>query len=108
MPKAESIRVRVVYALAERQSVVELVVPAPTTVAQAVEKSGLIRRFPEIGSQPLHCAIFGRVVSPSDSLLEGDRVEILRPLLADPKESRRHAAARSRNSPSRDASRKTR
>lgn len=96
MRTTESIRVRVVYALAERQSVIDLIVPARTTVAQAVEQSGLIRRYPEIGSQPLHCAIFSRVVSASDTLMEGDRVEILRPLLADPKESRRQAAARSR------------
>lgn len=97
MQEVESIHVRVVYALAEHQSVIDLTVPAQTTVAQAVEQSGLIRRFPEIGSQPLHCAIFGRVVSASDRLLDGDRVEILRPLLADPKENRRQAAARSGN-----------
>lgn len=97
MQEVESIHVRVVYALAEHQSVIDLTVPAQTTVAQAVEQSGLIRRFPEIGSQPLRCAIFGRVVSVSDSLLDGDRVEILRPLLADPKENRRQAAARSGN-----------
>lgn len=96
MQKAEPIRVRVVYALAERQSVVDLIVPARTTVAQAIEQSGLIRRFPEIGSQPLNCAIFGRVVSAADKLTDADRVEILRPLLVDPKESRRQAAARSR------------
>lgn len=96
MQEAESIRVRVVYALADQQSVVDLVVPAQTTVAQAVEKSGLTGRFAEIESQPLKCAIFGRLVSASDTLAEGDRVEILRPLLVDPKEGRRQAAARSR------------
>ena len=98
MPEAEPIHVRVVYALADSQSVVELVVAAQTTVAQAVEKSGLIERFPEIGSRPLSYAIFGRVVAATDNLNDGDRVEILRPLLADPKENRRQAAARSRRS----------
>lgn len=96
MRQVESIRVRVVYALADRQSIVDLVVPPQTTVAQAVEKSGLIGRFAEIGSQPLQCAIFGRVVAASDTLADGDRVEILRPLLVDPKQSRREAATRSR------------
>lgn len=96
MPEAESIRVRVVYALADRQSIIDLVVPKQTTVAQAVERSDLVRQFPEIAAQPLKCAIFGRVVSASGALVDGDRVEILRPLLVDPKENRRQAAARSR------------
>jgi putative ubiquitin-RnfH superfamily antitoxin RatB of RatAB toxin-antitoxin module len=96
MQEVESIRVRVVYALAQRQEVIDLVVPAHTTVLQAVEKSGLISRFPQIESQPLKCAIFGRLVPDSQSLADGDRVEILRPLLVDPKESRRQAATKSR------------
>lgn len=108
MQEPGSIRVRVVYALADRQSVIELVVPAQTTVAQAVEKSDLIRQFPEISAQPLKCAIFGRVVSASDTVSDGDRVEILRPLLVDPKENRRQAAARSRNVSQKAPSQKTR
>src|SRR5262245_50021915 len=96
MRAGESIRVRVVYALPDRQSIVDLVVASQTTVEQAVQRSGLMVRFTEIGLQPLKCAIFGRVVNASDTLTEGDRIEILRPLLVDPKESRREAAERSR------------
>jgi putative ubiquitin-RnfH superfamily antitoxin RatB of RatAB toxin-antitoxin module len=93
---AETISISVVYALSERQDIVELDVPQGTTVEQAVELSKLQARFPEIGTRPVQCAIFSRLVKANDVLVEGDRVEILRPLLIDPKESRRQAAARSR------------
>jgi len=55
----------------------------------------LLQKFPEIAERPLACAIYGRVVADSYSLRADDRVEILRPLQADPKE-RRRAAARDR------------
>lgn len=96
MEPSEGIHVNVVYALADRQSIVKLAVPAGTTVEVAVEMSGLKRRFPQIASGPLQCAIFGRVVDASQVLGEGDRIEILRPLLIDPKENRRQTAARAR------------
>jgi putative ubiquitin-RnfH superfamily antitoxin RatB of RatAB toxin-antitoxin module len=87
-------RVWVVYALPDRQAVEELELPESATVAEAVARSGLLERYPEIGARPLACAIFGRAVADSQVLRAGDRVEILRPLLVDPKESRRRAAAR--------------
>jgi putative ubiquitin-RnfH superfamily antitoxin RatB of RatAB toxin-antitoxin module len=96
MEQSERIHVVVVYALPDRQSIVKLAVAAGTTAAVAVEISGLKRRYPEITSRPLHCAIFGRPVEGSHVLAEGDRVEILRPLLIDPKENRRQTAARAR------------
>ncbi|HEX3137021.1 MAG TPA: RnfH family protein [Casimicrobiaceae bacterium] len=88
-------RVWVVYALPDRQSVQELELPESATVAEAVARSGLLQKFPEIAERPRACAIYGRVVADSYSLRADDRVEILRPLQADPKE-RRRAAARDR------------
>jgi putative ubiquitin-RnfH superfamily antitoxin RatB of RatAB toxin-antitoxin module len=88
--------VSVVYALPDRQTIVRLELPADASVADAVEKSGLVRRYKEISEHPLACAIYGRAVKPDSALREGDRVEILRPLLIDPKESRRQAASRER------------
>ncbi len=85
---------RVVYALPERQSTVDLRLPSGASVEEAVMKSGLAAEFPAIATQPLQCAIFGRVVPLTQPVGEGDRVEILRPLIADPKQSRRQAAAR--------------
>lgn len=93
---SESIRVSVLYALPDRQSIVNLRVPQGTCVQVAVELSGLLRRFPEAAANPLNYAIFSRLVPGADVLREGDRVEILRPLLIDPKENRRQAAARAR------------
>jgi putative ubiquitin-RnfH superfamily antitoxin RatB of RatAB toxin-antitoxin module len=61
-----------------------------------VARSGLARRCAEIATLPLACAIYGRVVALTHELRAGDRVEILRPLLVDPKEQRRQAAARAR------------
>lgn len=89
-------RVSVVYALPDKQVLVELEVAPDTTVEAAVAKSGLSRQFPDIAARPLACAIYGRAVPITSVVASGDRIEILRPLLIDPKESRRQAAARSR------------
>ena len=96
MEKPESLRVRVAYALPDRQVSVALEVPPGTTAADAVTRSKLLEKFPEAAARPLSCAVFGRAVPLTYELREGDRVEILRPLLIDPKQSRREAAERSR------------
>jgi uncharacterized protein len=92
-------RVWVVYALPDRQTLLEVEVPEASTVAEAVARSGLVQQFPELGSRPLAYAIYGRPVAASHALCADDRVEILRPLQVDPKESRRRAAARGRTPP---------
>jgi len=94
--RAGRVPVQVVYALPDRQAIVTLDVPEGTTVSEAVALSGLVGRFPEIGAAPGDCAIYGRLVPPNHVLAAQDRVEILRPLLIDPKENRRQAAARSK------------
>ncbi len=92
----ETLRIRVLYALPEQQVGISLQVVPGTTVADAVTRSGLLKRFPEAALRPLACAVFGRAVSLTYQLQEGDRVEILRPLQIDPKQSRREAAQRNR------------
>lgn len=89
-------RVSVVYALPERQVIAELDVAEGTTVAEVVAQSGLARQFPDIDAQPLACAIYGRAVTITSTVRKGDRIEILRPLLIDPKEGRRSRAASAR------------
>lgn len=96
MERPEQIRVRVVYALPERQSVVDLRLPVECTVRDAVTRSGLLERYPQAAKRPLECAVYGRVVALDDRLRAGDRVEILRPLIVDPKQARRQAAIRGR------------
>ena len=90
----ESIQVEVCYAKPEVQAMVALTVPAGTTAIQAAQQSGLMGRYPEIdlANQPL--GIRGKRVEPGRVLEEGDRLEILRPLTADPKETRRRLAAK--------------
>lgn len=96
MERPETLRVRVVYALPDQQVDVSLQVNAGTTVTDAVTRSGLLQKFPEAAARPLACAVYGRAVPLTYELRDGDRVEILRPLLIDPKQSRREAAERSR------------
>lgn len=95
MDSPSLITIRVIYALAERQHQVTLRLLAGTTVEQAVKASGLLRRFAEIGPAP-KCAVFSRPTESNYVLREGDRVEILRPLLVDPKDNRRKTAQSAR------------
>lgn len=92
MEASDRIAVSVVYALPNRQTVIKLSVSAKSTIADVIAASGLLSRFPEIDRAP-QCAIFGRPVALTAGVLPGDRVEILRPLVIDPKEGRRRAAA---------------
>ena len=80
------------YALREEQVLLELEVTDGTTARQAIERSGILQRFPEIDLARAGLGIFGRVVAPDTPLRDGDRVEIYRPLIADPKLARRTRA----------------
>ena len=95
MPNEAEINVEVCYAKADVQAIVALKLPVGTTARDAVLQSGLARRFPELdGSQPL--GVYGKRVASDYLLQEGDRVEILRPLVADPKDARRKRAAKTK------------
>jgi putative ubiquitin-RnfH superfamily antitoxin RatB of RatAB toxin-antitoxin module len=83
------IRVDVVYALPAEQILLELEVEEGSTVEEAIEQSGILRRYPDIDSAHARVGIFGKPVRMETRLCDGDRVEIYRPLIADPKEARR-------------------
>jgi putative ubiquitin-RnfH superfamily antitoxin RatB of RatAB toxin-antitoxin module len=87
------IQVEVVFALPEKQTLLALQVPVGTTVLEAVHASGILELHPEINLDAQKLGIFGRLAKPAEVLRSGDRVEILRPLKADPKEVRRRLAA---------------
>ena len=89
---APRLTVEVVYATAKRQTLIELDVAEGTTVAQAIALSGIRTAHPEIDLPELKAGIFGRLASPDTVVRERDRVEIYRPLRADPKEVRRRRA----------------
>lgn len=87
--------VEVVFAAPDRQMLVTLQLPVGSTVRQAALQSGLQAHFVELDLAAAPLGLFGKVVAEPDlQLLEnGDRVEIYRPLLADPKEVRKRRAA---------------
>ncbi len=88
------IRVEVVYALPDKQYLREITLEQGATVEQAIEASGLLQLRPEIDLTQNKVGIFSRPVKLGDVVEEGDRVEIYRPLIADPKEMRRQRAER--------------
>ncbi len=84
-------RIEVIYALPQKQERILLDLPPGSTVLDAIQASGLLQRLPQIA---YGCAgVWGRPVSPETRLRDRDRVEIYRPLIADPKEVRRERAA---------------
>jgi uncharacterized protein len=90
------IEVEVVYALPDRQWLKKITASPGTTLEQAIRQSGVLEEFPDLVLAASPVGVFGRV-RPLDTVLrQGDRVEIYRPLAADPKETRRRRAARQR------------
>jgi putative ubiquitin-RnfH superfamily antitoxin RatB of RatAB toxin-antitoxin module len=89
-------RAYVVYATPAAQPVIEVDVPAGATVRDAISASGILTRFPDIDLARAAVGVFGERATLDDPLEENDRVEIYRPLLADPKESRRRRARKKR------------
>lgn len=90
---ADTVRVEVVYALPQRQELVQLQLPSGATARQAVEASGLLQKYPDIeldGRNKL--GIFAKLSKPDTVLRDRDRVEIYRPLIADPKAVRKKRA----------------
>jgi putative ubiquitin-RnfH superfamily antitoxin RatB of RatAB toxin-antitoxin module len=94
MSDMNAINVEVAYALPQKQALLALTVDAGTTVLQAAQQSGVVEQFEGVDLENAKFGIFGKVVSPTQVLNEGDRVEIYRPLIADPKEVRKARAAR--------------
>lgn len=93
MADADKIKVEVAYALPEEQVIVPLEVETGTTLQQAIKRSGILQRFMEIDLKTNKVGVFGKLSKLDSVLRANDRVEIYRPLLADPKEVRRQRAA---------------
>lgn len=91
------IRIEVAYALPEAQEVIGLELEAPCTLDEAVRRSGILERHPEIDLERQHSlGVFGQRRPPGWLLEEGDRVEIYRPLRLSPVEARRLRAEQGR------------
>ncbi|HFQ14152.1 MAG TPA: RnfH family protein [Gammaproteobacteria bacterium] len=89
---ADKIHVEVAYAREDRQKIIGLEVEEGTTLEQAILQSGILDDFPEIDLSKNKVGIFGKISKRDAVLRENDRVEIYRPLIADPKASRRKRA----------------
>ena len=86
------IDVEVACAFPDWQEIIRLRVPPGTTVAAAIDRSGLAERYPELAVDDAHVGIFGKACKLVTPVVAGDRVEIYRDLVADPKEVRRRRA----------------
>jgi uncharacterized protein len=96
-----SISVEVAYALPQEQAVLRIELPAGSTVAEAIERSGIGARFAGLVVDPAAVGIFSRKAGLDQVLRHGDRVEIYRPLTADPKDVRRRRASLAQPRPDR-------
>ncbi|MEX0624333.1 RnfH family protein [Saccharospirillum sp.] len=94
----EMIKVEVAYAIPEKQRIIEVDVPVGTTVAEAVRQSGIEREFPDLVLDGVPVGVFGRKIPKpeTEELHAGDRVELYRPLLIDPKQARLNRAAKAK------------
>lgn len=77
-------QIAVAYATPAKQLWLKIEVPEGTTVQEAIERSGVLKQFPEIDLEAQKVGIFGRVAKLNKVLEPGDRVEIYRPITADP------------------------
>jgi putative ubiquitin-RnfH superfamily antitoxin RatB of RatAB toxin-antitoxin module len=97
--KSSMITVEVAYALPEKQTLLSLSVPVGTTALEAVEQSGILTTYPQIDVNSDKMGVFSQVLGTKGldepaayKMRERDRIEIYRPLIADPKEVRRRRA----------------
>lgn len=88
----DKINIEVVYALPHEQILLKQAVPSGTTVAEAIQASGVLHKHPEIDLASNKLGIFGKLTKVDTLLRDKDRIEIYRPLIADPKEVRRKRA----------------
>ncbi|NYT52774.1 MAG: RnfH family protein [Candidatus Vesicomyosocius endoextente] len=86
-------KIEVVYALRDRQTLLELEISEGTTLQQAIKMSSILSIYPEIDLFKQKTGIFGKIVKLDTLLREKDRIEIYRPLIADPKVVRKERAA---------------
>ncbi|MCW2269622.1 Persistence and stress-resistance antitoxin PasI [compost metagenome] len=90
----DMLQIEVVYATAEQQWLLAVEVPLGATLREAVRLSGIAEQVPGLDVEACPLGIFGKVVSDAvqQTVAEGDRIELYRPLLIDPKEVRKQRA----------------
>ena len=94
---SNAINIEVVYGLPEKQSLLSVKVAPDSTVLQAIEASGIQKIYTDINLKENKVGVWNRTCKLSDILREGDRVEIYRPMIADPKEVRKRRAEKAKD-----------
>jgi len=87
-----NIKVEVAFARPDDQLILEVDVPVEATVEEIIKQSGILEKFPEIDLTVNKVGVFGKLTKLGNTLRQGDRIEIYRKLIADPKEVRRKRA----------------
>jgi putative ubiquitin-RnfH superfamily antitoxin RatB of RatAB toxin-antitoxin module len=85
-------KIEVAYALRHKQTLLNIEVDDNASVEDAIQQSNILKKYPEINLKKNKVGIFGKITSLDVKLREKDRVEIYRPLIADPKEVRKQRA----------------
>ncbi|OJY23980.1 Persistence and stress-resistance antitoxin PasI [Pandoraea cepalis] len=96
------VNVEVCYALPAEQTIVALTLPQGATMREAIERSGLLQRFPELDMSRMKAGVFGKLRALDAAVEDGDRIEIYRALKADPKLARQRRVEKVRNEGSRE------
>ncbi len=91
------VKVEIIYATLEQQNLIDLTVKEQSSIESCIQLSGLLEKYPEIDLAVFKVGIFSQVKPLSYEVNEGDRIEIYRPLIADPKVARRNKAEAAKN-----------
>ena len=94
MASSENINIEIAYGTPGESVILTVNVPYGSTIMQGIEHSGILEKYPEIDLTRNKVGIFSKLKPLDETLNEGDRIEIYRPLIADPKDARRSRAER--------------
>ena len=103
MSEDQKINVEIAYALPDKQAIVPVEVIPGTTALEAAQQSGIVERFEGLSLEGAKLGIFGKAVPNTHVMSAGERVEVYRPLQADPKEVRKARAAEAKERRAKEA-----
>ena len=92
----QQINVEVCYALPDKQTLLSVRLKADATIEQIIETSGILEQYPSINLADSKVGVFSKLSKLGDTVHDGDRVEIYRPLLIEPKEVRKQRALKAK------------
>lgn len=97
MANADTLHIQLCYALPDNAVLLELDIKQGSTLEEAIYQSGLLSQYPDIDLSTNKVGVYGKLKPLDTKARDGDRIEIYRPLRADPMESRRRAQHKTRS-----------